>query len=58
MVTYLKTAENIRLHLHQMFGVTTFKIYSLAEILHHKEEKKFCEILNYLHKVQCTEEDN
>ena len=35
-----------------------FKIYSLTEIMHQKEEKKFCEILNHLHKGQCTEEDN
>ena len=35
-----------------------FKIYSLTEILRQKEEKKFCEILNCLHKAQCTEEDN
>ena len=35
-----------------------FNIYSLVEIMHQKEEKKFCEILNRLHKVQCTEEDN
>ena len=35
-----------------------FKIYSLTEILHQKEEKKFCEILNCLRKAQCTEEDN
>ena len=28
-----------------------FKIYSLTEILHQKEEKKFCEILNRLRKV-------
>ena len=28
------------------------------EIMHQKEEKKFCEILNHLHKAQCTEEDN
>ena len=41
-----------------MYGVTTFKIYSLTEILHQKEEKKFCEILNHLCKAQCTEEDN
>ena len=26
--------------------------------MHQKEEKKFCEILNCLHKGQCTEEDN
>ena len=35
-----------------------FKIYSLVEIMRQKEEKKFCEILNCLHKAQCTEEDN
>ena len=35
-----------------------FKIYSLTEILHQKEEKKFSEILNHLCKAQCTEEDN
>ena len=35
-----------------------FKIYSLTEILHQKEEMKFCEILNHLCKAQCTEEDN
>ena len=35
-----------------------FKIYSLTEILCQKEEKTFCEILNHLHKAQCTEEDN
>ena len=35
-----------------------FKIYSLVEIMHQKEEKKFCEILNCLHKAQCTEKDN
>ena len=34
------------------------KIYSLTEIMHQKEEKKFCEILNHLCKEQCTEEDN
>ena len=58
MATYLKTVEDIILHLHQMYGVTTFKIYSLTEILGQKEEKKFCEILNCLCKAQCTEEDN
>ena len=35
-----------------------FKIYLLMETMHQKEEKKFCEILNCLHKAQCTEEDN
>ena len=35
-----------------------FKIYSLTEMLHQKEEKKFCEILNRLCKAQCTDEDN
>ena len=35
-----------------------FKIYSLTEIMHQKEEKNFCEILNCLHKGQCTEEDD
>ena len=57
MAIYFKTVENVILHLHQMYG-DNFKIYSLTEILHHKEEKKFCEILNPLHKAQCTEEDN
>ena len=35
-----------------------FKIYSFTEILHQNEEKIFCQILNCLCKVQCTEEDN
>ena len=35
-----------------------FKIYSLTEIMHQKEEKNFCEILNHLCKGQCTEEDD
>ena len=54
MATSLKTVENVILHLHQIYGVTT----SLTEILHQKEEKRFCEILNRLRKAQCTEEDN
>ena len=36
----------------------SFKIYSLTEIMCQKEEKKFCEIPNHLHKGQCTEQDN
>ena len=35
-----------------------FKMYSLTEIMRQKEEKNFCEILNHLHKGQCTEEDD
>ena len=56
MDTYLKTVENIILHLYPMYGVTTLRYIHLQKLCIKK--KKFCEILNRLHKAQCTEEEN
>ena len=58
MATYLKNNGKCYIALAPNVWCGNFTIYSLTEILHQKEEKKFCEILNHLCKVQCTEEDN
>ena len=58
MDTYLRTVENNYTAPAPKVWCDNFKIYSLTEIMHQKEEKKFCEMLNCLCKVQCTEEDN
>ena len=58
MATSLETVENVILHLHQMYGVTTLKYIHLQKFYVKKKKRNFVKILNRLRKAQCTEEDN